>query len=77
MKIMKKNTLIILDFSWCSSVFFPNPIPAPPGDIEPHAQLGSTHGSAAQLAIPVAVGRVPISDGEPIAGPGVIGISAM
>ena len=63
--------MIILDFPWffrhlCKSH------PCPPGDIEPHAQLRCTHGSATQLAVPVAVGRVPISDGEPVAGPGVI-----
>jgi len=74
---MEKNMFQTTNQSWCSSIFFPNPIPAPPGDIEPHAQLSGTHGSAAQLAIPVAVGRVPISDGEPIAGPGVIGVSAI
>ena len=59
--------MIYLGFS---SIFFINPIPAPPGDIEPHAQLGGAHGRAAQLAVPVAVGRVPIGDGEPVAGPG-------
>ena len=59
----------------CFSYGFFNPLPrnpSPPGDIEPHAQLGGAHGRAAQLAVPVAVGRVPIGDGEPVAGPGAV-----